>query len=459
MSGSSRRKRQRTRNQSSTPPPTTTSPSSSSLHRTQPNPPAAEFPLDDFLLAEILCRLPGPKFLFQCTCVCKQWYSLISSPYFARLFINHYMRNKNDDGGHDKEDGGDVGFDGNNVLVSFEKSPVSVIASCGVSALFGDLGDHRTCNNILMDSDEALFDTLDLRFSYLPIRKEPVRVLAVFNDLFLCSVGRTKRYLVNPFTTKWVALPPVPRIHKGTSCGLVCEPHCFKDSKGEYAFDSHFRYRVVLIADALHTRNPSVETYCSETGKWSRTVLEEGVDQGPAIVESNVVAYKGELVWYNGKHVVFLDPFAGKTCFVRRPPDCPPPADYSYHINYSVGLCRGSLRLMKWNFVPLYLPNLTVWQLEDRRRGEWSLKHSVNIFSFVKARNHMTTGLICHPTDPNLVYFVRDNSDVISCDLRAKEWGVAAEMSPKLIFHPSLGAFPFVLPLWPTPIPMPPQDS
>lgn len=49
------------------------------------------------LIEELLLRLPT-KFVFQYKCVCKNWYSLISSPYFVRRYItyhvnHHYIQN------------------------------------------------------------------------------------------------------------------------------------------------------------------------------------------------------------------------------------------------------------------------------------------------------------------------------------------------------------------------------
>ncbi|KAJ4836833.1 hypothetical protein Tsubulata_018461 [Turnera subulata] len=440
MSGSVGRKRQKTR--------------SLRALLSSSSPPVPEPNLDDSLLAEILRRLPGPRFLFQCTCVCKQWYSVISSPYFARLFINNHIALLNEDE-EEKE---------NNVLVSYKKNPSSVIASCATSPLFGN-PDLKTCNVFLRSAhDDPLFQTLDLCFNYLPVKKEPVHVLAAFNDLVLCCAGRTRHFLVNPFTRKWVALPPVPVMGKGrVSCGLVGEPHCVKDSKGDYTFNSQIRYRVALIADALHARTPSVSIYYSEIGKWHTTVLENENALTVCIVHSNVIAYKGKLLWCFGKCIIEFNPFIiSKTRYIELPSNCPTPSDNSHIlVKCSIGVCRGFLRLVVWECsAAFHNAYVTVWELEDYRLGKWKEVHRRPLLAFVKCHRHWTLpGLGGHPSDPNVMYSIGDDFNIISCDLHTTDFGVAADMSPKLTEHPSVEAFPFVLPLWPTPIPVPPKHS
>ncbi|KAJ4834510.1 hypothetical protein Tsubulata_049659 [Turnera subulata] len=420
------------------------------------SPPEPELNLDDSLLAEILRRLPGPRFLFQCACVCKQWYSVISSPYFARLFINNNIALLDED--HEEEE--------NNVLVSYKKNPFSVIASYATHPLFGN-PNRKTCNVLLGSGrDDPLFQTLDLRFDYLPVKKQRVHVLATFNDLVLCCSGRNRRFLVNPFTRKWVALPPVPK--KGNcsrvSCGLVGEPHCVKDSKGDYTFNSQFKYRVLLIADALHARTPSVRMYCSETGRWRGSVLKVENDLRVYVVHSNVIAYKGKLLWYNGRHIIDYDPFIiSKTRYIKAPSNCPTPSDNGHLVKYSIGVCRGFLRLVVWECIATFHHvDVTEWELEDYRLGIWKEVHKRRLPDFIKCHRHWTLPVLSgHPSDPNVVYHIGDDFNIISCQWHTTDFEVAAEMSPKLTAHPSLDleTFPFVLPLWPTPVPVPPQHS
>ncbi|KAH0982537.1 hypothetical protein GBA52_009714 [Prunus armeniaca] len=48
--------------------------------------------LPDVVLIEILCRLSCNILISQCKCVCKHWFTLISSP----CFIEHFLRHRSD---------------------------------------------------------------------------------------------------------------------------------------------------------------------------------------------------------------------------------------------------------------------------------------------------------------------------------------------------------------------------
>ncbi|PQM39412.1 hypothetical protein Pyn_14378 [Prunus yedoensis var. nudiflora] len=53
-------------------------------------------------------------------------------------------------------------------------------------------------------------------------------VLETYNDLVLCCAGKYYQrdyYICNPYTQKWVALPPSPQCHKRVvALGFICDP-------------------------------------------------------------------------------------------------------------------------------------------------------------------------------------------------------------------------------------------
>ncbi|KAI4308332.1 hypothetical protein L6164_031416 [Bauhinia variegata] len=60
------------------------------------------FSLDDLcdeFLIEVLCRLPQ-KYVTQCKCVSKRWFSLISNPGFASQSVSHRLSNKEMNSSH-----------------------------------------------------------------------------------------------------------------------------------------------------------------------------------------------------------------------------------------------------------------------------------------------------------------------------------------------------------------------
>ncbi|RXH88692.1 hypothetical protein DVH24_000291 [Malus domestica] len=129
--------------------------------------------LPESVLVEILCRLPCANFIFQCKCVCKRWFTLISS----RHFVNRFLRLQIDN-----------------------KMPV-------VRTLINRNGEEFL--NRIQPSSEVIPHMLKRLQSLHGLRKEPV-VVATYNDLILCSntlFDQTEYYICNPYTTQWVALP------------------------------------------------------------------------------------------------------------------------------------------------------------------------------------------------------------------------------------------------------------
>jgi hypothetical protein len=58
-----------------------------------PTPAAARLPNDDYLLQEILLRLPPlPSSLLRAGLVCKRWRRLLSDPHFLRRFRSLHHR-------------------------------------------------------------------------------------------------------------------------------------------------------------------------------------------------------------------------------------------------------------------------------------------------------------------------------------------------------------------------------
>ncbi|CAI0546623.1 unnamed protein product, partial [Linum tenue] len=128
--------------------------------------------IGDDLLIELLIRLPDTKSAFRSKPVCKQWNSLVSTPYFARRFVSRH--------------------------IAGESGPIALPAPSNIP---------------------------DLVSTFLPLPAAEARfrfdVLDCFRDLLLLGfnasrsdnsseLGRTL-FLCNPFTKRWVALPLAPR--------------------------------------------------------------------------------------------------------------------------------------------------------------------------------------------------------------------------------------------------------
>ncbi|PQM42248.1 hypothetical protein Pyn_28430 [Prunus yedoensis var. nudiflora] len=149
--------------------------------------------LPDFLLVEILCRIPQ-KSAVQCMCVSKRWYGLVSDPYFVGRFLR---------------------------LQSDNQVPINTYflftnPKNKRKLFFSDLGKEPK-----RSSDLSLL-------SFLPPFQEPPAVsvntrggepivVGEYNDLLLCCATtwfQRDYYICNPYTKQWDALPPPPQCHK-----------------------------------------------------------------------------------------------------------------------------------------------------------------------------------------------------------------------------------------------------
>ncbi|CAK7351289.1 unnamed protein product [Dovyalis caffra] len=386
---------------------------------------SSNFCLNDLqdLLIEVFQRLPTTKSAFLCKCVCKNWYSMISTPYFACRFITHNFNSR------------------------YKQKP---------SALIVNYINDRNGIGLLTLSDEPMFKSEGFELNYLPERNGSVRVSAVFNDLMVCSVdefgyGKLRFYICNPFTMQWVSLPSLDYgidIVYPSRVGFVCEPYYFEDSRGKCTINCRYRFRVVQFFYKQTDRQLIVWTCCSETQTWCKSVFE--------VLEyrwlKNVVAYNGKLLWYSGKHVVAYDPFNLElSTFI----DC-------FHItgDSRITVFRGVLRLME--LVDLGTSwSLAIWKLKDYNKGEWSLENQVDLHTMIPESSLVQEIVddvyqVCEllGCDGDIVYLQFETS-VLSCNMRTKELKMAGKIPGESYFYCLEKAFHIELPLWPTPIASP----
>ncbi|CAK7351323.1 unnamed protein product [Dovyalis caffra] len=343
------------------------------------------FSLNDLqvLLIEVLQRLSTTKSAFLCKSVCKNWYSLISSPYFVRRFITHHVNHQ------------------------YEQCP---------SALFINYSTESNGCGLFTFSDEPMFKSSGFELKYLPERNGSVRVLAIFNDLILCSVKKRNLnlwyYICNPFTTDWVALP-------------------------------------LLELDD--------EEFNTKTQQWYRSVL-EGSEY---TWSSNVVAYNGKFLWYNGEQIFAYDPFNPElSTFI----DCTyiRSTKFQWHwTRYCIGVCRGFLRMMQ-STAHHNIKALAIWELKDYTTWEWTLVDKVYLDGMIlensflekilDGNEYTLQPLGFHPNDGAIVY-LQFRTFVISCNTQTRELKMVDDPPGEKDFYDQGGVFRIELPLWPTPVP------
>lgn len=102
-------------------------------------------------------------------------------------------------------------------------------------------------------------------------------VLETYNDLVLCCAGKyyQRDYCIcNPYTQKWVALPPSPQCHKiVVALGFICDPpyYSYYGEEAEFhrkeatqqrnAAEYIYRHRVVRIPEFSHCQDHTFKYY------------------------------------------------------------------------------------------------------------------------------------------------------------------------------------------------------
>nr|XP_028964160.1 F-box protein At5g49610-like [Malus domestica] len=392
--------------------------------------------LPESVLVEILCRLPCANFIFQCKCVCKRWFTLISS----RHFVNRFLRLQIDN-----------------------KMPV-------VRTLINRNGEEFL--NRIQPSSEVIPHMLKRLQSLHGLRREPV-VVATYNDLILCSntlFDQTEYYICNPYTTQWVALPR-PRWGRDTigtmPVGLICDgPYYKEDGQNDIVeLNDNYRYKVVRI---LHPNdefnfdpdgyfyNFKVEIFSSETGKWRELVVSSPQGIIYDTLDYMAFVYNGVLYWSGHRDGCFLvlglDPFADQECSFTV-------FDYPEDENFVVECPSVSGGVVRMSDFHRDTRTLYVWDLKEQdddsvaEGGSKLCLSKQEVYSLDQEMYpddaQVVQRLNFDPNDEDIFYLEVDG-DIIMCNIRTRKWSKIVENTT---LDQPLWFYLFVLPWWPTPIP------
>ncbi|KAL6282387.1 hypothetical protein ACE6H2_013316 [Prunus campanulata] len=443
--------------------------------------------LPEFVLLEILCRLPS-EFAVQCMCVSKRWFSLIYSSYFFRR-------------------------------VQSDKPITRTV-------IVPDIQHARTTFFSVSSEEpphELVFKTPPREFSlsFLPcfradcdfFKGEPC-VVGTYNDLILCCATthyQRDYYICNPRTKQWEALPCPPRRgrHKRVMVGFICDPNYkYKNDRKQVEAERsrrtvniqlnysiinvEYRYKVVRIIDDQWERPEHssrffyMEIFSSETGKWRQSlVFSPRRFCFTRLSPYPGVAHNGSLYWFTdtNRFMVGLDPFTTRDqlyindtsnyCF--RFIDEPEEESRTMHF---LGECGGGC--LRMCMLPHYcdLSGMSVWEFKDDGRGyvdgqvdgpgKWCLVDKVCLFQLVPEnplltkwdRESSTKTVMVLAFDPNNkdVLFLHLFGRIVMYNMRAKTLKETTWTTPfttlKLRWAgvSVFPAFPFLLPWWPTPI-------
>ncbi|CAL2249876.1 unnamed protein product [Prunus armeniaca] len=440
--------------------------------------------LPDLVLVDILCRLPHNKFAFRCKCVSKRWCAIISDPLFIRHFLclqsDKYMPIVSTLINYNIEMG----------LKERSKftDPVAEISLQSLRSFLPTLSSKLTDLVIERPFEDILPD-----FGHEDLKAV---VLETYNDLVLCCAGEYYQrdyYICNPYTQKWVALPPSPQCHKRVvALGFICDPpyyryygeeaefHRKEATQQRNAAEYIYRHRVVRIPEFSlcqdYTFRYYVEIFSSETGEWRVSYVSFPKNFAfHRVNPSTGFAYKGMLFWL-GRHrnkggrafLIGFDPFdtknnnhetIDKKCFIEFDEQ---PAIEGLGEDVSeiecLGVCQGCLRMFNFE---LRTGSLLVWDFklpepaDDQMLNGGSncliLKHRVPMDA--RDKLYMDRIKLCalDPNNKDVLYFYRNTHVFVMCNIRTKTWSKIAKETWERSNAPFL---PLILhPPWPTPVP------
>ncbi|PON86940.1 F-box domain containing protein [Trema orientale] len=399
----------------------------------------ADIVSDDILL-EIFFRLPDGRTALQSALVCKHWYSLIYNSQFIDRFICHHNDHHHHQQQHHSLLFQRVSCARRNMYMCYFDSKLGRLVS-GKNNFFGE----RPLSGNVKTLPSGMF------------------VEAVFNDLLLVTDKKYKIYICNPLRRQWMQLPDPPLgggfgFRARTGYGLVCRANSCNTEVG-CSINVEYRYRVVLISSTVMD-DPTVEIFCSETGKW-RTLDVSFPNQETESFGFHPVVCNGILYWLDGKRSFYgisaFDPFndeddGGKRCrYVELPIDVP--EDGLLVDKTCFGACLGRVRFAHLRKINTGYFELRVWELscDDDGIAAWDLVHHVRI---ERENTKKMVPLAFHPSNGDAIFMSCD--DIQFCQYEFKtykykelgEWPDQMEIRKWRVSVSSL-----VHPPWPKSIP------
>ncbi|CAN6585277.1 unnamed protein product [Malus baccata var. baccata] len=418
--------------------------------------------LPDFVLVEILCRLPRESAV-QCRCVSKRWFSLLSDNYFRLCFLCVQDKKQTPEP--------------TTLIFTNPKDARDFFTMSEQPLVAENQGRPRSFSLSFLPCFQRPVDTPD---------KEPI-VVAACRDLVLCCAAKTSSdyYVCNPSTKQWDAIPSLSHqcCHEEAWVGFICEPYYYKkecredgnDSRKEksntFQLNVESRYRIVRFTHSSLPQPSKIklEIFTSKTGKWTEHIA-SGFSLGG--LNRTAVAYKGNLYWwnFNAGWAMGLDIEHLKLRCIRGPQDDQfiTPIHSYFEILESIkarsrkGYCMRTCQFSQNQNRPIFL---SVWEyLEDEEANNagkyWYLVGRVSL-DWMKSQNPLameskekkvrTLGF--DPNNEDILY-VQVCGYVVIYNIGAKTVKVVwkTELTYDHVVYRRV-VFPYMHPWWPTTLP------
>lgn len=390
--------------------------------------------LPESLLLEILVRLPVDS-IFRFKCVCKHWLSLISHSSFSKFCISRRFNSSS--------------------------RPFKIFYRYIYVTKFRDILD-RLRPDVYMSPK---FSVLFLSTFEEQQQSDQFKVLAVSNGLILCCLlGPLIYYVCDPVTRQWVKLPSgrhnAPNRHPIFFCeGLVSKIN------EENVLTSYKAVRVEWLSVESNFLN--LETFSSETGHWTDYRLYSPKPIRLPKRGGGPIHFNGILHWFVYDHgMVAFDPYRDtrKCRLIQFPQDRDIESEYKHDGLYRLcDECKGKLRYFEVAPECSDYFCFSMWLLTDYEAGEWCTEFRVTRSDLWSNDKELSGCLMSasfvplsfHPFDLNVVYLrCVERSCIVSysvptrrLDIVCRPIGIVEDLSWRVVV-------PFVLPMWPTPLPL-----
>ena len=398
--------------------------------------------LPDWVLMEILVLLPLCTVVLTCKWVSKRWFSLISTPYFARRFVAQHSRQPQP-------------FtllyqyaDFHNFERRLLITPANSKSECEWNPVAAYLRDRHSgwiqasCNDLLLGIESS---------KYMVEQQQP-------GDLKNVVVYT----VINTITRQCLKLPPHPLPFPQCLLQLRAGIISSYDDSNDIQINSSFRV-VLILSTRTNLSQFNIHVFSSDTGEWSDSVVLCPPNLGEfrlSLTSMHTVPYKGLLYWLiDGGRLLGFDPFKinnsnRSTCrVIEQPVELEP-----FHEINCLGLCHGCLRTCQVSGNAY--PRLRVWELKDFDNennesgagGKWCLKHELFFYQrvlekspplteYINDRNWprppVISVLAFHPNDGDIVYLLIQ-SKVVSCNLQSRTLEVFCDIpqSRQFFYYP-----------------------